>query len=41
MSTLPLALSTGTDLTDPIAILVIAVGLAGAAILILFAKRKI
>lgn len=41
MSLLPHLLLTGTDTLEAIAILVIAIGLAGAAILILFAKKKI
>jgi len=35
------ALQTGSDSLDAIAILIVAIGLAGLAILILFAKKKI
>lgn len=38
---LPAVLATGSDTLQALAILVAAVGLAGIAILILFAKRKI
>jgi len=35
------ALSTGSDSLAAVAILIVAIGLAGLAILILFAKKKI
>ena len=38
---LPAALVTQSDLSQPLVILAIALGLAGLAILILFAKDKI
>jgi len=41
LSFTPGVLASPSDLTDAVAIFVIAVGMAGAAILILFAKRKI
>jgi len=34
-------LDTGSDTLDAIAVLIVAIGLAGLAILILFAKKKI
>jgi hypothetical protein len=34
-------LASGSDVTDALAILAVAIGLAGVAILILFSKRKI
>lgn len=38
---IPSVLAASSDLTDAVAIFVVAIGVAGAAILILFAKRKI